>query len=1375
MTAGRCFFLIHIFLLFTLSLTTISVEDAEAQWVITHTFSSQVRSVYFLDQIGAPFKWGAAASTGFAGLSNGQIWRTTDNGTTWTAATTPGGFPLSTYITDFTFKSATQGWCSVRGVFNSTGGIWVTSDGGLNWSSIGFSGNMVSIGYCAASGELVSTNWSGGAVQSSDLGLTWNAFASVNQDGVTFSGMYGVISTLNAPGFLYSTNGGVTWSSPSPNLSTECWSPHAITGTSIFFAVAEKSRQLFRSTNGGASWSNPYTFPINEVPRGTITGALDNLFVQTSNGFYNSTDQGNTWYPICGPVNDLDTRFYSKGKEIFAGDNLNNLWYTSDGTFADSYAIGLGRAAFSFTGERCRTYDSTLHISFTSSCVNAVLTNVQILRGLPNFSIGAQTLPRAILGPDGIPILYAPSNSGNDSGALLLEFNIAGKIVDTIISLYGTGSSPTSYHLAGDVAMQLDFACSSNDSVVILKNSSCDTLIITGASIDDTSHFNFLPDAAHLNGAVFPMTLPPGDSTSITVLTFSQHSGQFSSALYIHAIAASTNIPVEDTIPLKLIVYQETGAEFTAMAVSLLDRCVSLDTTFSIYNDQCDSMVLLQARLRDGLAVPFKGGANGGDTTYFTMAPLPLPVTIASNSELTFPIHFNPGAKGDYTGDLYLEYIYDGKTVDTVIMVKMRVLYDIPVRAVLSAAALDMGSVAVPCDDATNGLTLTNTLCQSLTISKIAWELPDSEYWASPADSVVLPVILKTDSSLTFRIHFKPGSTNRTVNRLHITLILDGESHDTVITVSGRGISVYTDTILPSALQFDSLLPCSSQLLEADIINRSCDSVIATSLDIPSNTGFSSSTALPAVIKSGDTLHLEFLFQPKQTGDVKGSAIITLHNPADGKDYLRTIDLSGDGKPAQQTMAIFPSSISLHDLPSCSPTDTSIELFNRSLCGDIIISSIGETGFPGIVIDSNIAFPVILHPGDSVRVAFRIMPQPDSTALSWIVIAGANIDTTIAIRYSASRESYRINLGLEDSIFTARPCQMSTKHYWIANTGCETVPVDSVWFAESGGSSQFQLIGLPSLPASISPGDSLLFTVQFDPSGIGDSTAMLQASAKQANFLRSVTLRGTSIGVIPSAGITLETGSPTQPLALSAKSGASATIKIFTSTAIGDSCGLTDISFTLHYNSDLLTKQNVIGIGGWTVMSATEQPNGSLDVRLLRRASAAIALGSEIAECALYVTLGDSARCNITLGNVRFNSDDPNYEQCSLKPVASFDTISFALLDSCGSPLIRERMSGELALTVLSIEPNPVSASEGAKHAMLTFSLHSKGIVNVRMVDLLGRKCMDVSQLFEAGIHSIPLTLTGQAEGTYFVSVELADPVAGGAFRVVRKIILMAH
>src|SRR5579883_2598278 len=175
-----------------LSFFFISVSSSSsAQWSLVKTFPAQVRSVYFLDQMGS-------GAIGFVGLANSTIWRTGDNGITWNQVNTPFA-PSNLQVTGFAFRNALQGWCTLRMPNNASGAVWTTTDGGLNWISVYNSTALVSIAYCPTTNALVASCWGASAVQSFDLGVTWSTVALPFQDGATFSGANGVIGILSAP------------------------------------------------------------------------------------------------------------------------------------------------------------------------------------------------------------------------------------------------------------------------------------------------------------------------------------------------------------------------------------------------------------------------------------------------------------------------------------------------------------------------------------------------------------------------------------------------------------------------------------------------------------------------------------------------------------------------------------------------------------------------------------------------------------------------------------------------------------------------------------------------------------------------------------------------------------------------------------------------------------------------------------------------------------------------------------------------------------------------------------------------------------------------------------------------------------------------
>ena len=81
-------------------LLTLLAPRAKAQWSVIHTFDSPPRVIYFMDDVGAP-------QTGFAGLQDGEVWRTSDAGTTWVQCQIAGGLNS---ISSFAFKDQQTGW-----------------------------------------------------------------------------------------------------------------------------------------------------------------------------------------------------------------------------------------------------------------------------------------------------------------------------------------------------------------------------------------------------------------------------------------------------------------------------------------------------------------------------------------------------------------------------------------------------------------------------------------------------------------------------------------------------------------------------------------------------------------------------------------------------------------------------------------------------------------------------------------------------------------------------------------------------------------------------------------------------------------------------------------------------------------------------------------------------------------------------------------------------------------------------------------------------------------------------------------------------------------------------------------------------------------
>ncbi len=1299
---------------------SVITSPAQAQWAVVKTFPSQVESVYFLDQQGT-------GTTGFVGLANSTIWRTTDNGVTWNQATTPStAFPSE--ITDFAFRNTLQGWCSVRSVNNLSGAIWETTDGGLSWTSVFSGGAFVSIGYCTASNMLTAPCWNANGYQSTDFGVTWNTFAPASQNGVTYSGSMGFVGILNAPSTLYSTDGGMTWND-APSLHAETWSPYALPGTSTFVAVAEKTNQFFISTNGGALWTNPYTF--FPTPIGCIRGTSAILYVQTvNNGFYCSIDAGKDWLSICGPENNRDTRFYAVDSQIFAGDEAGNLWYIHNALAAATATVHLDKTTIAFSGVRCSATDSTIHISAGTSCTAAVLTKAQFISGGQTFSVPGIGLPWTLTGIDSFLVQYVPSPSLKDSGKLLLEFNLGTSTLDTIITLYGTAKNSTSFSINPLLALSAPYACTAKDSMIVIHNYSCDTLTVTGASLSDSSHFQLLP-------LTLPQVIPPRSSDTVFLLASSLTNGNFTSELALRMMSGST-ITIADTVPLTLAVSRSGSLDVGSLALSALDACASIDTLLPLTASPCDSIELLTISL--------------SDTSIFHLGAFSLPKVIPASDGVNLNIHVTPGSQGTDSTQLTIRYQSGTARVDTTVTLSLQVLYNIPVQVGLEDTLFKMGVVNAPCSDASRWITFSNSECRDLTIENIAWEHADSEY---SFDQKSFPITLVNDSGIdSILVHFKPASVDTSSNRLRITLDLAGEVVDTFLTVSGVGISAFHDSLLTPALAFDTLLACHALTLEGQIVNLSCDTVIATSVALNNGTNYTvTNPSFPVAMPPGDTLHIFIALQPKENGGVTDSAIVTIHDPIADSDHLQTISLTGYVIPSSHLLALSGSAFSFNSIAPCGSLDSSFVLTNLGNCDDVILSDTTLAGDPGVTFTLPFALPLILPPDSSVRITFHVVPG-DTLASTQLALVGQNIDTLIAFSYASLPGGHALAFSVPDSVFVTRPCVPVSKTFWIANVGCNPVSVDSILLHALPVETQFTLDTLLTGLAMLAPGDTLYYTVQFDPNGSGDGVALLDVSSREVNYDRAIVLSGSIIGTVPSARIALEASGGSMQCSGAASDTTSIAAVLLDD--IGDTTGLQTIALTLYTNRDLLTLAKIVPAPGWSLMDTLINPNGSMELRVRHIGGGAAQSGTEFVRCYFTIAVTDSIGCDIGMSGLRFNDTSQNYEGCVLASIAMPEPVRFTETDACGTPLLRTLLDGHIALGIISVRPNPVSLLTGSAHVDLCFQLASAGVVTITLTDMLGREEWRTTVNCPAGTQTLPLELPNIPEGSCFLQVSSA-------------------
>jgi hypothetical protein len=367
--------IIRFLIVSSLVITQISM----AQWVQTGPFDEPVRRLV------------ASGTNLFAGTYPGGLFLSTDNGTSWTQDNAPLGedslgfgevtalLVSGTNLFAASFNdNVIEHVPSNNGVFRSTdnGTTWTAANTGLclNVRALAVSGTNL---FAGGSGVFLSTNNGTSWTEVVDTNYTYkylvSAFA-VSPNGVggtnLFAGLtpprpnYPISSNLFArpnrmggpSGVFLSTNNGSSWTEASNGLPTQvlagraCIKTLIVSGTNLFASTykyrgdwGEYGSGVFLSTNNGTNWTAVNNglpkLPEDTTLYATIINSFavsgTNLFAGTdSDGVFLSTNNGTSWTLVNNglPKNSYDTTTYASvntlavsGTNLFAGTD-KGVW-----------------------------------------------------------------------------------------------------------------------------------------------------------------------------------------------------------------------------------------------------------------------------------------------------------------------------------------------------------------------------------------------------------------------------------------------------------------------------------------------------------------------------------------------------------------------------------------------------------------------------------------------------------------------------------------------------------------------------------------------------------------------------------------------------------------------------------------------------------------------------------------------------------------------------------------------------------------------------------------------------------------------------------------------------------------------------------------
>lgn len=221
-----------------------------------------------------------------AGTWGGKIYRSEDDGATWTQINTgmSVGFIWSIQVN------------TLGVIFAATEqGVYISTDNGNTWNLSGITGIDVRALAIDNNGDLYAGTWGLGVYKSTDNGANWSAAGLANYavNSIVVDSNNDVYAATFGFGIHKSTNGGSSWSQLS-NGYAHIWALGITSQDEIYAGTYGDG--VYASTDFGGTWNKVANgLPVQYVYAITVD-AGDNIYISSwANGVYSTSDNGLSW------------------------------------------------------------------------------------------------------------------------------------------------------------------------------------------------------------------------------------------------------------------------------------------------------------------------------------------------------------------------------------------------------------------------------------------------------------------------------------------------------------------------------------------------------------------------------------------------------------------------------------------------------------------------------------------------------------------------------------------------------------------------------------------------------------------------------------------------------------------------------------------------------------------------------------------------------------------------------------------------------------------------------------------------------------------------------------------------------------------------
>lgn len=389
-------------------------------------------------------------------------------------------------------------------------------------------------------------------------------------------------------------------------------------------------------------------------------------------------------------------------------------------------------------------------------------------------------------------------------------------------------------------------------------------------------------------------------------------------------------------------------------------------------------------------------------------------------------------------------------------------------------ATLDFGNVKLGAMPTMDTVVIRNSGNDTLHISSIVLTGADAGTGITVVNSNAVIVI--PGGTLRRVIRFAP--TERRVYNARLVVHHDGTPDSTLVPITGTGMAGEL-TLGNSGYDFGTEVVGDTTGLTPVVIRNTGNAPLSilgaqVTSDAPSFT-LDQLPASPTVIAAGDSIVLNLSFHPKRTGTFSTQVQVT----SDAPTPTASFSVAGVGIAPQ---LIAPNTFSLGASRVSAPIDATLMVYNGGNAPlEITSLAISGTNMPDFTVVSpsvSPSLPAVLTPGDSLPVKLRFVPSALGPRTATLTIESNDPGGARTIDLAGT--------GIEGSLVVSTTI-IDFDTVYINESAEQTLTV------RNGGATAFNLAQLllngtnfsatPTDSRNLSPGDSVVVTVRFAPTG----------------------------------------------------------------------------------------------------------------------------------------------------------------------------------------------------------------------------------------------------------------------------------------------------